>query len=255
MMPRRRVILKEMGLTPLWRLRGRTASSPQKMEPVNAPVSYAHGPSTNTSRPAETNIADMPVINVQDMDWDTLEETIRTCTRCELYQRRHQVVPGTGNRQARWLFIGEGPGAEEDRLGEPFVGQAGKLLDQMLLSLGLSRQKNVYICNVVKCRPPMNRTPMANEIHCCFPFLQRQIALVAPEVIVALGRPAAQALLGMEDVRINRVRGHQFRYQDIPVVVTYHPAYLLRNPADKKKVWEDLCFARSVITQKQNSGT
>lgn len=149
------------------------------------------------------------------------------------------------------MFIGEGPGSEEDRRGEPFVGPAGKLLDAMLAALSLERAKDVYIANAVKCRPPMNRTPATNEVESCRPFLRRQIELVRPKVLVALGRPAAQTLLETE-VRINAVRGKPFTYEGIPVVVTYHPAYLLRNPSDKGKAWEDLCLARRIVSEHGN---
>jgi DNA polymerase len=182
---------------------------------------------------------------IATLDWEALEAEIRACTACPLHRTRAQAVPGVGNRQARWMFVGEGPGREEDRRGEPFVGPAGKLLDAMLFALGLDRTR-VYIANAVKCRPPDNRTPTAEEIAVCAPFLFRQIALVRPRVLVALGRPAAFALFG-EEIKIAQARGRIFRYGDIPVVVTYHPAYLLRNPADKAKAWEDLCRARALV--------
>jgi DNA polymerase len=180
------------------------------------------------------------------LDWDGLIARIHACSACRLCQQRKQAVPGVGDRQADWLFVGEAPGAEEDERGEPFVGQAGKLLDNMLAAIGLERGKGVYIANAVKCRPPLNRTPEADEIAACHSFLERQIQLIAPRLIVALGRPAAQALLATE-VKIGPARGRTFRYGDIPVIVTYHPAYLLRNPHDKAKAWEDLCFARRTM--------
>ena len=153
---------------------------------------------------------------------------------------------GVGDQRADWLLVGEGPGAEEDLRGEPFVGQAGKLLDNMLAAIGLRRGADVYIANAVKCRPPENRTPEPAEIDACRPFLQRQIEMIQPRLIVALGRPAAQALLG-EEVKIAAARGRLHDYQGIPLVVTYHPAYLLRNLGDKAKAWEDLCFMRSTM--------
>lgn len=182
---------------------------------------------------------------ITTLDWEALEAEIRACTACPLHRTRTQAVPGVGNRQARWMFVGEGPGREEDRRGEPFVGPAGKLLDAMLFALGLDRTQ-VYIANAVKCRPPDNCTPTPEEITVCAPFLFRQIELVRPKVLVALGRPAAFALLG-EEIKIAQARGQIFRYGDTPVVVTYHPAYLLRNPADKAKAWEDLCRARALV--------
>jgi len=184
------------------------------------------------------------------MDWQELEETIRACRSCVLCEKRTQAVPGVGDRQAHWMFIGEGPGVEEDRRGEPFVGQAGKLLDHMLAALGLKRGENVYIANAVKCRPPHNRTPEAAEIAACAVFLDRQVALVRPRLLVALGRPAAQALLGRE-ISIAAARGKRFERDGVPVIVTYHPAYLLRNPLDKGKAWEDLCFARRIVAEGQ----
>lgn len=186
------------------------------------------------------------VRRIGSLDWTELEETIRACRACRLCEKRKQAVPGVGNRRAEWMFVGEGPGAEEDQRGEPFVGAAGHLLDAMLGAIGLERTKDVYIANAVKCRPPHNRTPQGDEIQTCGPFLARQIALVKPRVIVALGRPAALALIGQE-LAIGASRGKVFDVAGTSVVVTYHPAYLLRNPADKAKAWEDLCFARRVM--------
>lgn len=182
------------------------------------------------------------------MDWDELEADIRACKACRLCEKRRQAVPGVGDRRAAWMFVGEGPGAEEDQRGEPFVGAAGKLLDAMLAAIGLQRGENVYIANAVKCRPPHNRTPQADEIASCHPYLARQIELVRPRVVVALGRPAALALLDAE-ISIGASRGRVFDRGETPVVVTYHPAYLLRNPADKAKAWEDLCFARRLMQE------
>ena len=176
---------------------------------------------------------------------------MRVCTACALCKGRRQVVPGVGLRSAQMMFVGEGPGVEEDRRGEPFVGPAGKLLDSMLASIGLSRNAaepdgGVYIANAVKCHPPHNRTPAPEEIQVCHPFLARQIELVQPRLLVALGRPAAQSLLGRE-IKISAARGQLFRYRDIPLIVTYHPAYLLRNLPDKARAWEDLCLIRRTL--------
>ncbi|AKU11923.1 DNA polymerase-related protein, bacteriophage-type [Azoarcus sp. CIB] len=182
------------------------------------------------------------------MDWDELEADIRDCKECRLCEKRRQAVPGVGDRRAEWMFVGEGPGSEEDQRGEPFVGAAGKLLDAMLAAIGLKRGENVYIANAVKCRPPHNRTPQADEIATCHPYLARQIELVRPRVLVALGRPAALALLDAE-ISIGASRGRVLHRGDTPVVVTYHPAYLLRNQADKAKAWEDLCFARRLMQE------
>ena len=183
--------------------------------------------------------------HISSLDWSGLHQAINTCTRCELHQSRTQGVPGVGDQQAEWLLIGEAPGAEEDRQGQPFVGQAGKLLDAMLAAIGQSRAKNVYIANVLKSRPPANRDPLPQEVAACAPYLVRQIELVNPRIILALGRFAAQSLL-QTDTPIGRLRGQVHQYRGIPLVVTYHPAYLLRNPADKAKVWDDLLLARRV---------
>ena len=185
---------------------------------------------------------------IATLDWEALEAGIRDCRACALCERRKQAVPGVGDRQARWMLVGEAPGAEEDQRGEPFVGQAGRLLDNMLAAIGLKRGEDVYIANAVKCRPPHNRTPERGEIAACLPYLDRQIALVQPQLLIALGRPAAQALLDRE-IAISAARGKRFERADVAVVVTYHPAYLLRNPQDKAKAWEDLCFARRLMAE------
>jgi DNA polymerase len=176
---------------------------------------------------------------------------VATCRQCGLCEARKQAVLGVGDRNADWLFVGEGPGAEEDARGEPFVGQAGKLLDSMLAAIRLRRGESVYIANAVKCRPPENRTPTPEETATCRPYLERQIELIRPKLIVALGRPAAQTLLQTE-VKIGAARGRLHRYRDIPVVVTYHPAYLLRNLPDKARAWEDLCFMRQTMRTRKD---
>jgi uracil-DNA glycosylase family 4 len=180
-------------------------------------------------------------------DWTALEEAVRSCTQCALHSTRTQTVFGVGNRRAQWMFVGEAPGADEDRQGEPFVGAAGKLLNAMLAALGLKREQ-VYIANVLKCRPPGNRDPQADEVEHCEPYLVRQIELIRPRLIVALGRHAAHSLL-KTDLALARLRGQTLSYQNIPLVVTYHPAYLLRTPSDKRKAWEDLRRARSMIAE------
>lgn len=219
----RDAMLEEMGLSPAWKLK----------KPADAP----------NAAPPESPVA--------SMDWDALCETIASCTICPLHKGRNKVVVGAGNRSADWFFIGEAPGAEEDQQGEPFVGQAGKLLDNMLAAIGLSRQRNVYIANTVKCRPPGNRNPEPAEMTACRPYLSRQIELVAPRLIVILGRVAAQSVLG-SDASIASLRGKRHAYGGIPVLVTYHPAYLLRNPGDKAKAWEDLCLARRLMQESEN---
>lgn len=268
MSQRRDAILREMGLAPLWRLRGADEAEPglavaagpaPAPVPLQAALQVAEPP--RRIRPdlrggVESAVRPvLPTRPLPDPDsgdassglgWEALEARIRECEACGLCRRRKQAVPGVGDRQADWLFVGEGPGAEEDERGEPFVGQAGRLLDAMMASIGLKRGEDVYIANAVKCRPPNNRTPETAELAACFPYLQRQIALLRPRLIIALGRPAAQALLN-EEVRIAASRGKLHAHNGIPVVVTYHPAYLLRNLQDKSKAWEDLCFARRTM--------
>lgn len=186
------------------------------------------------------------------MDWEALRECVSECRACSLAETRTQTVFGVGDPDADWLFIGEAPGAEEDRRGEPFVGAAGQLLDNMLAAIQLKRGDNVYIANVLKCRPPQNRDPHGEEVLRCDPFLKRQVALIQPRLIVALGRFAAQSVLNSE-AAIGALRGRLHHYQGVPVIVTYHPAYLLRNLTDKRKAWEDLCFARATMQQLQSA--
>ena len=230
----RKQILREMGLEPVWKLRAGTAALPvEQPPPVAEPVREAA---------AEVVAAD-PALG---LGWGELAASVAACRLCPLCKARKQAVLGVGDVNADWLFVGEGPGAEEDQRGEPFVGQAGKLLDNMLAAIGLKRGQNVYIANAVKCRPPENRTPAPEEAAACRPYLQRQIELIRPKLIVALGRPAAQTLLQTE-VKIAAARGRLHDYHGIPLIVTYHPAYLLRTLLDKAKAWEDLCFMRRTM--------
>ena len=178
--------------------------------------------------------------------WDALRQLVADCRACGLCKQRKQAVFGVGAAAGPWMFIGEGPGADEDEQGEPFVGQAGRLLDNMLAAIGCKRGQDTYIANVVKCRPPGNRTPTAEEAAACAPFLDRQIDLVAPKLIVALGKTAVIRLLGT-DASVASLRGRIHRYRGIPLVVTYHPAYLLRSLPEKAKAWEDLVFARNAL--------
>lgn len=222
----------------------RPARRPESVLPPAAPVRRQASPE------AAAGVADPARrARIAGLDWDALEGDIRDCKACVLCERRKQAVPGVGDRNGELMLVGEGPGAEEDQRGEPFVGQAGRLLDNMLAAIGQRRGDGVYIANAVKCRPPHNRTPEAGEIAACLPYLERQVQLVRPRLLVALGRPAAQALLRTE-VSIAGARGKLFEYQGTPVVVTYHPAYLLRNPYDKAKAWEDLCFIRRTLERK-----
>ncbi|RQS57585.1 uracil-DNA glycosylase family protein [Burkholderia sp. Bp8986] len=199
--------------------------------------------------PAEARPAATPVAM---LDWDALAARVAGCTSCRLCEKRTNTVFGVGDREADWMLIGEAPGENEDRQGEPFVGQAGKLLDNMLQSLALKRGDNVYIANVIKCRPPGNRNPEPDEVARCEPYLQRQVALVKPKLIVALGRFAAQTLL-KTDASIASLRGRVHTYEGVPVIVTYHPAYLLRSLQDKSKAWADLCLARDTFQRAEGA--
>lgn len=222
-------MLKEMGLGPIWKLR----QPPKKKRGM-------------TEEPVLSAPVDARTAAIAAMDWDALRQAVAECTACELCKTRKQAVLGVGDTQADWLFVGEGPGAEEDERGEPFVGQSGKLLDAMLAAIDLKRGNNVYIANSVKCRPPDNRAPEPGETAACWPFLARQVELIKPKLIVTLGRPAAQTLL-QQDVKISAARGMTHDFAGIPLIITYHPAYLLRNLPDKAKAWEDLCFMRKTM--------
>lgn len=199
------------------------------------------------------NVSRREMTPVESLGWTELKEVVRVCTACSLCRQRKQAVFGVGSETAPWLFIGEGPGADEDEQGEPFVGQAGKLLDSMLAAIGCKRGREVYIANVVKCRPPGNRTPTAEEAAACAPYLDRQIALIQPKLIVALGKTAVMRLLGTE-ASLASLRGKVHRYKDTPLVVTYHPAYLLRSLPEKAKAWEDLLFARRTLSRMSPDG-
>jgi len=182
-----------------------------------------------------------------DAQWEAVKAEVLTCTKCALHSTRTQGVFGVGNRRAEWLVIGEAPGAEEDRRGEPFVGRPGQLLNAMLAAIGLPREQ-VFIANVLKSRPPSNRDPKPDDVAACLPYLMRQITLLQPRLMLAVGRIAAQNLLAT-DMALSRLRGqvHSFGELNTPLIVTYHPAYLLRTPADQRKAWEDLKFARSTF--------
>ena len=215
-------LLCELGLLPRWRLRS----------PLRA----------DAQAPADR------LTHIAALTWSAFAADVDACDACGLCRTRNKSVPGVGDQAAEWLFVGEAPGAEEDARGEAFVGQAGRLLDNMLAALGLARDRNVYIANVLKCRPPNNRTPEPREVDACRPYLERQIALLSPKLIVALGRSAASLLLDT-DATIASLRGRVHRYRGVPLIVTYHPAYLLRNLPDKSKAWEDLLLARATLAQ------
>jgi len=197
--------------------------------------------------PAGSTRAVPAVATARSPAWESLEREALGCTKCALHATRTRVVFGVGDRAASWMVVGEAPGADEDRQGEPFVGRAGQLLNEMLRAAGLSREQ-VYIANILKCRPPDNRDPRPEESLSCEGYLQRQIALVQPGLLLAVGRIAAQNLLRV-DTPIGQLRGRVHRYgpAGIPLVVTYHPAYLLRSPGQKRKSWDDLCLARATV--------
>lgn len=186
---------------------------------------------------------------VAELDWTALATVVSGCRLCELHQSRTQTVFGVGSHTAEWLIIGEAPGAEEDRRGEPFVGRAGQLLTAMLAALGLKREE-VYIANMLKCRPPGNRDPRPEEVLSCEPYLQRQISLLRPKIILVVGRIAAQSLLRVT-TPIGKLRGQRYAYgaDNIPLIVTYHPAYLLRSPGEKRKAWSDLLYAQKIYQE------
>lgn len=267
-MDRNEAVLRELNLYPLWQRRGGSAPvaaaevAQEQASGLAAPTRPAQTvPVVTIAEPGAVPVAPMAPAEplratavtaeagdknreqrIGELDWPQLKAMVHDCTACKLRAGCAQTVFGVGDEQAEWLFVGEGPGADEDAQGEPFVGQAGKLLDNMLLSIGLRRGKNVYIANIVKCRPPSNRTPDADEIATCLPYLQRQIGLIKPRLIVALGKTAATALLG-RDAALGSLRGELHDYHGIPLLVTYHPAYLLRSPMEKAKAWQDLCSA------------
>ncbi len=232
---RQKACLAAMGVD-IW---VRRAREPDSMTPPRAPR-------TSVAREQEPVSAATPVPTQPLLDWETLATRVADCRACELHEGRTQTVFGTGSRSAEWLVIGEAPGAEEDKRGEPFVGRAGQLLTSMLGAAGLPRPQ-VYIANILKCRPPSNRDPKPEEVTSCEPYLFNQIALLKPRIILAVGRIAAQNLLKTQ-TPIGKLRGqrHAFGPEEIPVVVTYHPAYLLRSPGEKRRAWEDLLFARQV---------
>jgi uracil-DNA glycosylase family 4 len=244
---RRAQLWNRLGLGPVWTQRqtsGRSESDQGRDE--DQPRSEAAAPAAGA---------------VESMGWDELERAVAGCTACGLCKGRSKTVFGVGDHASQWMVIGEAPGAEEDLRGEPFVGQAGRLLDSILSACGLGRtasgRTGVYIANVVKCRPPGNRNPEPEEAARCEPYLRRQIELLRPRVILLMGRVAAQAMLGT-DASIASLRGHAHRIDvagaSVPVIVTYHPAYLLRNLADKAKVWADMCLAREVFERTRQLG-
>ena len=238
---RREEILKELGLTPLWRSRAGVAAQTPAPSPANH----------HNVDACATGITDDRRAQILRMDWVQLKASVASCTACPLHQTRTRTVFGVGDENADWLLVGEGPGAEEDAKGEPFVGPAGQLLDNMLAAIKLKRGQDVYIANVVKCRPPGNRNPGHEEAQQCEPYLARQIELIKPKLIVVLGKVAAQNLLHT-DATVASLRGNLHEYKGIPLIVTYHPAYLLRSLSDKSKAWQDLCLATTTMQALQS---
>ena len=234
--------LEQMGLLPLWQRR-------QRKSPLTAVPPLDRHSEAVTDASAEAGEPEVRG-DVSGMDWDALQRSVAGCRACGLCDSRQQAVFGVGVIRPQWMLIGEAPGAEEDARGEPFVGAAGRLLNNMLMAVGLRRPDDVFIANVLKCKPPGNRNPTPEEIALCSPYLWRQIELVRPRLILALGRYAAQTVLS-SDASIGSLRGrlHQVTVagQTIPVVVTYHPAYLLRSLEEKSKSWADLCLARETL--------
>lgn len=249
--------LRELELWPMFALKGAVAANPAPAKPKRAePAAPADTVPRSRPLPAEPASAKIDVAVVRHdpariekiaaLDWAGLAGEVADCRACGLCKQRRQAVLGVGAVDAPWLFVGEGPGADEDAQGEPFVGQAGKLLDAMLAAAGLARGREVYIANVVKCRPPGNRTPSVEEAQACAPFLDRQIDLIQPRLIVALGKTAVTRLTN-SDASMASLRGKLHEYRGIPVIATYHPAYLLRNLPEKMKAWEDLLLARRTM--------
>ena len=246
---RQRAILQEMGVQ-VWQ----PWPVAKAVADLSAIPQAANSALATPQTPEQPPVAALSANELRGLDWEALGHAVAQCRACGLCQNRTQTVFGAGDTRARWLVVGEAPGENEDLQGQPFVGQAGLLLDNMLRALGLSRQasgeQSVYIANVLKCRPPANRNPSPQEVQQCQPFLHRQVELLQPKIILALGRFAAQSLLqaSMPEVAntaLGKLRGQVHRYGGIPVVVSYHPAYLLRSPQDKAKAWVDLCLARS----------
>jgi DNA polymerase len=237
----RTAYLHELGVT-AWRRRQEAAEAPAEGA---AAASMPAAAGAVVSRVADDRNG------TAALDWDTLERAVSSCTRCPLHATRRQAVFGVGDRHAPLLVVGEAPGADEDRLGEPFVGRAGQLLNAMLRAIGLAREQ-VYIANVLKCRPPNNRDPKPEESAACTPYLSRQITLLQPRAMLALGRISAQWLL-QSDAPVGRLRGRVVTLEtwDVPLVVSYHPAYLLRSPAAKAMAWQDLLLVQNLLKKPQ----
>lgn len=243
-------ILRELELLPVWQLKTPQPETPKIETPVPQPVLSEPRPQHSSPIENPPTLLDSRIKTIHGLDWQALQTCVKNCEACGLAQSRTQTVFGVGNPQADLLIVGEAPGAEEDKRGEPFVGAAGQLLDNMLAAIQLNRTQHVYIANVLKCRPPENRDPQGDEVKQCDPFLKRQVALIQPKLILALGKFAAQSMLNSVD-SIASLRGKLHDYDGVPVIVTYHPAYLLRNLPDKAKAWEDLCTVKKFMADLQ----
>ena len=250
---RQHALMRGLGLR-LWSPPGRAPVVAPTPLPPSSPPPTPPSPALRVSEPMAAPLRPLSrALSSAGLDWPALREAVAACRACGLCEGRTQTVFGVGHPQAHWLVVGEAPGEQEDLKGEPFVGAAGQLLDRMLAALNLTRssegdappERRVYIANALKCRPPRNRNPSAEELAACEPFLVRQIELLQPRLILAMGRFAVQSLL-RSDEPVGKLRGRVHHYQGVPLVVTYHPAYLLRNLPDKAKAWDDLCLAASV---------
>lgn len=265
-MSRRTFVLQEIGHSPLWLRRGHNLAADEAAPVLSGTTEQAAGSAPETtaaapfspataqaptatmaieaSAPASPGFPDTPCVPAGD--WQALHKAVATCQRCALAKTRRNVVIGRGNPKARLLIIGEAPGEQEDLQGQPFVGKAGQLLENMLAAAGINSEQEVYICNVIKCRPPGNRNPAADEIAHCQDYLRWQIDTLQPQLIVALGRFAAHTLL-QSQVAISSLRRQVHQAHGVPLLVTFHPAYLLRSPAEKAKAWQDWCQVRSLL--------
>jgi uracil-DNA glycosylase len=259
----RSTILREIGLTPIWRER---ATQPEvqvagKVTPASFEQTQKISDSLNATVASTNPSTTVPTVTATTRDiasddnrearigalsWDELVADIAQCTACKLCKTRTNTVPGVGDKTPSWMIVGEAPGENEDKRGEPFVGKAGQLLDAMLAAIGKKRGEGVYIANVIKCRPPGNRNPEADEIAACAPYLKRQIGLAQPKLLLAAGKFSAQTLLNREDT-VGAMRASGGSYESVPVVVTYHPSYLLRSPLEKAKAWDDLMKAKAIV--------
>ncbi len=241
----RSAILREIGLTPIWSLRGASGQAvnvqPEQQPAALAAVEVKVAQIKQTEQPHPNRAA-----TIAAMSWEDLVASIAHCTACKLSETRNKTVPGIGDRAPAWMVISSAPDESEDRQGRPFVGEAGQLLDGMLAAVGKTRTQGVFITHVIKCHPPGNRVANPDEIKACAPYLQRQIALASPALLLAMGEISAQTILNRDEA-VDTLRAGDGRFAGIPVVVTYHPSQLLAAPLEKCKAWDDLVRARTLI--------